>query len=233
MNRRDFTLAAAAALSLGGAARAASFPKIDGPRRNALRPPATHLIALFHGTGGDGPDMFGLAPDLGRFAPTAAVAAPNAATPLGSGYSWIAAGPGSGVTPLENGIVQQFLDSELARYGLGPERLIMVGFSQGAFVVLNMGLRRRTPPAAIVAFAGAPIRIEGLTPGAPRPPVLLIQGAQDPGAARGTQAAAIKTLKALGAPVQAHTLPDLGHSIDARGVKLAGEFIQGVIGARR
>ena len=50
--------------------------------------------------------------------------------------------------------LDEFLDAELARLGLPPERLALAGFSQGTMLSLHLGLRRRTRPAAIVGFSG-------------------------------------------------------------------------------
>ena len=51
-------------------------------------------------------------------------------------------------------VLDEFLDAELARLGLPPERLALVGFSQGTMLSLHLGLRRAVRPAAIVGFSG-------------------------------------------------------------------------------
>jgi phospholipase/carboxylesterase len=238
MDRRTFAITASATLLGGGAALAAAQPgPLDGPRRPPQRPPARFLVVLLHGFGSNGADMIGLAPDFQRSVPTAAFAAPNGPYPIQDGYSWFpAGGPNNGaigqspapVTASPARGLEPFIDAELVRYGLTPERLILVGFSQGASTALNTGLRRKILPAAIVAFSGANLWPDGLARGSRWPPVLLIQGDQDPRVPAGAQDKAVQLLRGLGAPVTAHMLPGLGHGIDDRGIRLAGELIRSV-----
>src|SRR6195952_1228049 len=80
-------------------------------------------------------DLIGLAPHWQRDLPTAAFAAPNAPEPVagGPGYQWF---PISRLDPGEMqrgveaaaGALDTFLDAELARLELPPERLALVGF---------------------------------------------------------------------------------------------------------
>ena len=231
MDRRSFGIAATAAMIWGVKARAADGPSpLDGPRRPPQRPPAKYLILLLHGYGSDGADMIDLAADLQPYAPTAAFAAPNAPFDIEFGHSWypirrLSDGP----APLEPSAPQgldAFIKAELARYSLGPERLILIGFSQGASTVLNVGLRRGAPPMAIVAFSGAGLSPDGLTVGTRWPPVMLIQGDKDPRVPAGAQGKALRLMKRIGVSATAHMLPGLGHGIDGRGIRLAGELIR-------
>jgi phospholipase/carboxylesterase len=238
VDRRTFALAASASLLVGaGAHAAAQAGPLDGPRRAAPRPPAKFLIVLLHGFGSNGADMISLADNFQRYVPTAACVAPNAPYAIEDGYSWFPArGPSAGggqraPAPTSAAAprgLEAFIDAELARHGLGPERLILIGFSQGASTALNTGLRRKVPPAAIVAFSGANLSPDGLARGSQWPPVLLVQGDQDPRVPTGAQARAVQLLKDLGAPVTAHMLRGLGHGIDERGIELAGELIRSV-----
>jgi len=133
---------------------------LTGPRLPPLRGRATHLVVLCHGYGADGNDLIGLAPHWQRLLPTVAFAAPNAPEPCAgspSGYQWF---PISRLDPadMERGVesaaeaLEAFLAAELARLELPPERLALVGFSQGTMMSLHVGLRRK--PAAIVGYSG-------------------------------------------------------------------------------
>ncbi|MDB5460439.1 MAG: prolyl oligopeptidase family serine peptidase [Caulobacteraceae bacterium] len=236
MDRRVFGIGAAATLLCSVKAAAQPGPR-DGPRRPPERAPARSLIVLLHGFGSNGADMIGLAPSFQPYAPNAAFAAPNGPYAIDGGYSWF--------TPQDQNRISEhdrqaraaagggpaldaFLDAELARYKLAPERLILVGFSQGASTALNTGLRRKVLPAAIVAFSGANLAPAGLPRTGRRPPVLLIQGDQDPRVSPAAQQQAMRVLKDIGAPAQAHMLSGLGHDIDDRGIRLAGELIRSV-----
>jgi phospholipase/carboxylesterase len=134
---------------------ALSGPTLTGPTLAPARGAATHLVVLVHGYGADGQDLIGLAPHWQRLLPTAAFAAPNAPMriPGGPGYQWF---PISRIDPheMQKGVeaagpaLDAYLDGELARLGLPPERLALVGFSQGTMLSLHLGLRRK--PAAFV-----------------------------------------------------------------------------------
>ena len=156
------------------------------------------LIVMCHGFGADGNDLFGLARPLQSYLPSAAFVSPNGPERVeGGGYRWFDNGPNFG-NVLHDVLVaapalNTFADSELARVKLPPDRLIFVGFSQGATTVLNVGLRRKPRPIAVVAYAGArlslenlPERFDGL-----EPPVLLCRGSEDP--LQATQGAARRT----------------------------------------
>lgn len=205
---------------------------LNGPRLPPARGPATHLVVLCHGYGADGNDLIGLAPHWQRLLPTAAFVAPNAPEPCpGSpGYQWF---PITRLDPLEmkRGVEQAtasleaFLDAELARLELPPERLALVGFSQGTMMSLHVGLTRK--PAAIVGFSGLLAGAEQLqTLPKDVSPILLIHGDQDPMI---PVAALFETTIALGragACVQWHISQGLGHSIDEDGLLLGGLFLE-------
>ena len=61
-----------------------------------------------------------------------------------------------------------------------PERTILLGFSQGTMMALQVGLRRPAPLAGIVGFSGRLLSRSGWRRRSARPPVLLIHGDQDP-----------------------------------------------------
>lgn len=235
---RRMVLAGIAALSgaaVTGLARGQADMVLDGPRLEPAAGPAEYLVILCHGYGSNGDDLISIAPDLRSYLPNAYFVSPNGPQRVAGffGYRWfpvslIGRSPDQmkhdvlGAIP----IVNAFADTELAKLNLGPERLILVGFSQGAMTVLNSGIRREVPPAAVVAFAGGIVSTENLPRRAEAPPVMLIQGAEDRQGDPARVAEALETLKDAGVPVQSHTLPGLGHSIDGRGIRLAGEFIR-------
>jgi phospholipase/carboxylesterase len=207
---------------------------LDGPRIDAANGDAEWLVVLCHGSGGDGPNMIGLGPALQPYLPSAAFVAPTGPFPRDDfGYRWFpgaVAGDAIGMVMMgmrEGGpVFWEFIAAELARLNLGPERLILLGFSQGSMMVLNAGLRRQPKPAAIIAFAGLRVAEEGLGQIADPPPVLIVQGALDGDPARVQET--VDILAAHGVSSESHVLPNLGHAIDQRGIRLAGEFIKAV-----
>jgi phospholipase/carboxylesterase len=202
---------------------------LTGPRVPPAKGDATALVVLIHGYGADGNDLIGLAPHLQRMVPGAAFVAPNAPDRVPgapSGFQWF---PIARIDPHEmsGGVamaaprIGEFLDAELARLGLPPERLVLAGFSQGAMLALHLGLRRG--PAAIVGFSGLladPPPAEG-----PKVPILLTHGGADEVIPVGAMFAAAATLGAAGLAVQWHLAPGMGHGIDEKGLSLAGNFL--------
>jgi phospholipase/carboxylesterase len=207
---------------------------LSGPRLPPTRGHATHLVVLCHGYGADGNDLIGLAPLWQRLMPTVAFVAPNAPERCAgapAGYQWF---PISRIDPhaMNSGVetaaagLEAFLDAELARHELPPERLALVGFSQGTMMSLHVGLRRKTKPAAIVGYSGMLTDADGIAQyGREAPPILLIHGDADqmiPADFLFTSAAA---LGRAGSAVQWHLSPHVGHSIDEHGLALGGTFI--------
>jgi phospholipase/carboxylesterase len=203
---------------------------LSGPTLAPARGPATHLVVLVHGYGADGEDLIGLANHWQEMLPTVAFAAPNAPAriPGGPGYQWF---PISRIDPheMQKGVevagpgLDAYLDAELARLGLGAERLALVGFSQGTMLSLHLGLRRAIKPAAIVGFSG-------LLPAPPPPngdfpPILLTHGDSDTVIPPQAMFLAANQLGLAGAAVQWHLARGMGHGIDPEGLMMAGTLL--------
>jgi phospholipase/carboxylesterase len=206
---------------------------LSGPVLPPLRGAATHLVVLVHGYGADGQDLIGLAPHWQELLPSAAFAAPNALTriPGGPGYQWF---PISRIDPheMQKGVevagpaLDTYFDAELARLGLPPDRLALVGFSQGTMMSLHLGLRRKVRPAAIVGFSGLlPGSPPQLEPGSVIPPILLTHGDSDQVIPPQAMFLAAAQLGLAGAMVQWHLAGGMGHGIDPEGLAMAGQFL--------
>ena len=127
-------------------------------------------------------------------------------------------------------LLDGFLDAELARYRLGPDRLVLAGFSQGTMLALHVGLRRSIAPAAIVGYSGLLAGPEHLGEITARPPVLLIHGEADDLIPVDALHIAREQLAAAGIKVEWHVRPRLGHGIDPEGQRLAGHFMAQALG---
>jgi phospholipase/carboxylesterase len=206
--------------------------QLNGPRVPPARGRATHLMVLCHGYGADGNDLIGLAPHLQRFLPTVAFAAPNAPERCpGAGYQWF---PINRIDPHEVrrgvetavGALESFLEAELRRLGLPPEKLILGGFSQGTMLSLHVGLRRSAKPAAILGFSGMLAAPESLSEqGDDAPPILLVHGDADTVIPPEALFVAATALGRSGALVQWHLSKGIGHSIDPDGLLLGATFL--------
>lgn len=193
------------------------------------------LIVMCHGVGADasqmalGPEAWGLA------LPGAAFLAPDAPDPFewgGPGHQWFSlrdrtpavldAGARRAAPKLDATI-----DAECARHNLPLARVAMAGFSQGAMMVLQAGLRRPTPPAAILAYSGALLETPALASEVQgHPPVLLVHGESDEVVPFAQGPAAQATLQRLGIPVQTCWCPGTAHSIDDKGLSAGLAFLR-------
>ncbi|MGE5537459.1 MAG: alpha/beta hydrolase [Gemmatimonas sp.] len=215
-------------------------PTLSGPSFGpAAGGKPTALIVLLHGLGTDGHDLIPLAPVLARSLPRALFLAPSAPFPCEMpplGRQWFSLADRS-PSLLVNGIAMAapilngFLDAQLAALGLPPGALALVGFSQGAMMALHAGLRRRIPPACILAFSGA--LIDEVPPPGPDgyPPVLLVHGEDDEVVPWSSFRHARAALSAAGVPVEALARPGLAHGIDQGGLDAAQAMLARSLGA--
>jgi phospholipase/carboxylesterase len=199
---------------------------LDGPRlEHAGRGPATGLVVLLHGHRSSGDDLIHLARQVQPVLPDVAFVAPHGPEAIGAGRRWFeltSADPerlwrgaaGARAT------LDRFLDAERDRLRITDDRIVLVGFSQGAVMALHVGLRRRSL-AAIVGYAGFLVGADHLAGITARPPVTLIHGERDGIVPVQAMHAAAAALKQAGVPVQTHVIRDLGHSINLEGM-LAG-----------
>ena len=193
------------------------------------------LCILLHGLGADGNDLIALAPLMAELLPTARFIAPNAPEPCDMapmGYQWFSLQDPSQAA-MEEGVrlaardANAFIDEMLAGLDLTPDRLVLVGFSQGAMTALHLGLRREVPPRAIVSFSGALIAPEMLAHEIRcRPPVCVIHGQQDELVPVMSATVAEGVLAGAGVPVESHLLEGLGHGIDDAALIAAAAFLK-------
>jgi phospholipase/carboxylesterase len=216
------------------------FPKLEGP---SLEPAsggaAKQLVVLLHGYGADGNDLIGLAPHFAAALPDAAFVSPHAPfacemAPYGK--QWFSLNDRAPARMMEGArmcapILDRFLDLELGNRKLTDAQLALVGFSQGTMTALHVGLRRVAPPAGILGYSGALLGTESLDQELRvRPPVMLIHGDDDPVVDYNLHQLSVSTLEALDVPVEGHTRPGLGHSIDIEGLALGTAFLRRVFG---
>lgn len=211
------------------------MPELDGPRWGpASKGAARQLVVIGHGLGADGRDLIDLAPAWGAALPDAVFAAPDAPFPHDSGFGrqwWSVADR----TPLVMAagvrraapFLDRFIDSELQRLGLPADAYALAGFSQGAMIVLFVGLRRAVAPRAVLAYSGALLAPDSLAGElAHRPPVLLVHGEIDDVVPADRSRDAERALRQAGVPVESVFVPGLGHGIDETGVSMGALTLQ-------
>lgn len=218
---------------------------LDGPRL-APKGPAKQLVVFLHGYGADGNDLIAIGEQWRDLLPGTAFVAPHAPEPCAQapvGRQWFPLSlrdekelwPGvSGAQPA----LDQFLDAELARYGLSDERLALVGFSQGTMLALHVGLRRKRAPAAILGYSGLLAGPEHLANAQAKdakgahPPILLAHGDQDDVIPVEAMFIAAEQLAEANIPVQWHLASGLGHGIDGGGLLHGGLFLAKSLGLK-
>jgi phospholipase/carboxylesterase len=209
---------------------------LQGPAR--LLPATTkaeYLVVFLHGLGADGNDLLGLADSLASALPPADFLSPHAPFPCDIapfGYQWFSLqdwSPSSILAGVKKAtpILNQFLDDELQKRGLPPERLILVGFSQGTMISLYVALRRASAIGAVIGFSGALIGGETLAAEiTARPPIFLCHGMMDTVVPYAAMPAAEAVLRFVGCDTVTITRPHLAHGIDEVAVKEAGDFLR-------
>jgi predicted esterase len=185
--------------------------------RGAALEGARLAVVLVHGRGASAEDILGLADEL---SPSDDVAwlAPQARHGTWYPYSFLS--PLAQNQPgLDSALgVLERLVADITRSGLGPERLALMGFSQGACLSLEFAARHAQRYAAIAGFSGGLIG----PPGTPRDypgdfggtPVFLGCSDRDPHipVERVRESAAV--FARLGAAVDERIYPGMGHTIN-------------------
>ena len=206
-------------------------------RKPARSGKAGSLVVFLHGYGADGADLLGLADPLAPHLPGTVFVAPDAPEPCAGnpfGRQWFPIPwlDGSTEAAAAEGLrassedLDAFLDARLAEEGMTPDRLAVVGFSQGTMMALHVLPRRPAPVAGIVAFSGRLLQPERLAAEAvSRPPVLLVHGDQDPMVPFADMGLAGQALTDAGFETYGHVMKGTGHGIAPDGLSVALAFL--------
>ena len=217
---------------------------IDGPRLRPRSGTTRQLVVFLHGYGADGNDLIEIGRQWATLLPDASFVAPNAPEPCAGapmGRQWFPltfrdpherwrgvnhAAPGRAAVIAE----------EIARQGVPPSRLALVGFSQGTMMALHHGLRSTPAPSAIVGFSGLLVAEEGKGPEAlrgavvSRPPILLTHGDQDDVIPVEALFMSAGMLAAADIACEWHLSAGLGHGIDEAALLHGALFVMRAFG---
>ena len=214
--------------------------ELDGPRFGpASGGRADALVVLVHGLGADGHDLIDLARIWAPAVPGAAFVAPHAPeriAGLAHGRQWFALWDRSedqlraGVRAAA-AVLGAFVAAEAERLSVPPDRVALMGFSQGAMTVLEAGLRGAVPDAAcVLAYSGGMIGGDRLAEEiVARPAVLLVHGEEDEVVPAAASRAAEAAMAAAGVPVRALYRPGLGHWLDEVGLAAGAQVLRGLL----
>ena len=199
------------------------------PAAEGLQPT---VIAL-HGFGANAQDLLGLAPLLvdGRLL-MICPQAPLPVQPGTTGYSWYPFTPGGGASEEDVlravELTRSFIDEAIARYPVDPERVVLLGFSQGGGLAYRVALsdpsRFRGLAALSTTFAPESADIVApdgtLSAAASALPVLVQHGISDPMIGIDRARDSVTRLQSLQLEPEYHEY-DMGHGV---GPESAGDL---------
>lgn len=195
---------------------------------------APDLVILLHGVRAFGADVARLGEAWRDLLPATAFAAPDAPFPFDGGApgrQWFSV---TGVTaenraariaaarPAFDAVIEGIMDA----HGLTghPERVALVGYSQGAIMALDALATGRWPVAGVVALSGR-LALDGpLTPPAATK-LLIVHGTEDTVVPCIESQSACARLEQVGFRPEMHLLPGIGHWISTEAVERAGLFL--------
>ena len=210
-------------------------------RRGSASGADSSVVLFLHGYGADGADLLGLAEPLAPHLPDTvfiAVDAPERSMANPMGFQWFPIPwiDGSTEAAAAEGLrrsaklLDGFIDKVLADEGLSPDRLVLVGFSQGTRMSLHVAPRRADPIAGIVGFSGRLMFPDALGEEAlSKPPVILIHGDADDVVPFAEMSVAGETLQGAGFTVYGHVMKGTAHGIAPDGLSVALAFIRDVL----
>jgi phospholipase/carboxylesterase len=212
-------------------------------RKEPLSGQTRSVVVFLHGYGANGADLLGLADPLSEHLPDTLFVAPDAPESVPGapfGYQWFPIPwlDGSSQEEAERGIAQAsddlnaFLDALMVDEDVLPEQVVLVGFSQGSMMALQVAPRREDPVAGIVAFSGRLLSPDALADEVvSRPPVMLIHGDQDDMVPVQSLPEAAEALQGAGwTDVFAHIMKGTGHGIAPDGLSVALVFMRDKLG---
>ena len=119
-----------------------------------------------------------------------------------------------------------FLKKKLKNYNLQYKDLILVGFSQGTMVALNLTLTMKEEVKGVLGYSGGVIltksgKIEIIS----KPNICLVHGKNDEVVPKKMMETTKIILKDNNIDVDTHLIENLGHSIDQNGLEIGQNFL--------
>jgi phospholipase/carboxylesterase len=190
------------------------------------------LVIIMHGRGADANDLADIAPTIDgpggyRFLFPNAPRPWEAAPGLTFGYTWF-----DGLPPdpksiaASRALVMQFLDAALKEFPTPRGKVVIGGFSQGALMALDAGLRTAQPIAGIVTMSGALFEPELPDVSSKKDvPILIVHGTGDEMINVNRARRARRVLEGLRLEVEYHEFP-MGHHLTPESMMVVRQFVQ-------
>ena len=192
---------------------------------------AAAAMVMVHGRGATAENILTLADEFGRN--DVAYLAPQAA-----GFSWYPYGFMAPMPQNEPGLSSGLarigeIVAQLEAEGMPPERIFLLGFSQGACLSLELAARNARRYGAVIGLSGGLIG----PPGTPRDypgsfagtPVFLGCSDRDPHIPKERVDESATVLKKMGAEVTERIYPAMGHTVNKDEVSFVRQLLDGVL----
>ena len=123
-------------------------------------------------------------------------------------------------------IVLTFLKKKLKDHNLNYKDLILVGFSQGTMIVLNLALTIKEEVRGVLGYSGGVILTKsGKIEINSKPKICLVHGKEDEVVPKKMMEATEIVLKDSNIDVNTHLIENLGHSINQEGLEIGQNFL--------
>ncbi|AZF05012.1 alpha/beta hydrolase [Pseudomonas sp. R5-89-07] len=180
------------------------------------------LVIFLHGFGSNEQDLFGIKDALPSTWTYLSVRAPMPVEPRG--YRWFTKTPGDGdydgvTADLQSSarLIEDFVGKATAKYHTEPDRVFLVGFSQGAIMSYEVGLRRPELVRGIAALSGSvlPVLKAELKPNEAlgKLAIFIGHGTLDQALPYASGTRANEVLEGIGLKPQFHGYPGMNHTI--------------------
>ena len=199
------------------------------------------VVIFLHGYGADGADLFSLSDPISEQLSDCFFASPDAPRKCGAspfGYEWFPIPDIDGSTfpdmmhalASSEKLIIKLIDDYKKRFGLDYSDIVLLGFSQGSMISLNIGLRQINDLGGIVGISGQLLMPESLEENKKEsyPPVILIHGDADEVVPISSMHKAEKVLNKINVNLSTHVSNNIGHGIAPDGLSKAVEFIKDI-----
>lgn len=201
---------------------------------------AENAVIFLHGLGDSGAGLIGLGEEWRSGLPNTLFLAPDAPAPCDMnpfGYQWfsaqdwtpsvVLAGVKKSAAPLN-----AFIDAVIEKNGFTPDKIALVGFSQGTIMSLYVAPRRTPSLAGVLGYSGAIVGGESLPrERASAPPIMLIHGTADTVIPFEASAHAAAQLQNVNINVSLLPCQGADHCITAEGLREGLIFLRRVLGS--
>ena len=193
------------------------------------------IVVLCHGYGGDGKDISSLAINWRRFLPDAIFLCPNAPEVCSvnpNGYQWFDLSSENENLILEKSLIAEkkldkYLDEILKHFQLKPDKLAIVGFSQGCMIGIQAGLKKKEQINCIIGYSGKIINQKHLSNNInSKPKVFLMHGSDDTMVLPTHLLEAKEYLKKQGIKIKTKLFKNCEHKIPVEGSSLGLSFLR-------